>query len=126
MPGISLVLMTMAGLLHVGFFVIESLLWRRPQAYRLFGVRSAQDAETMAFALFNQGFYNLFLALGTFVGVALSTDVLVTGRHELLVFCGLFMVGAAVVLVATNRRLWRGALVQGGLPAVALLLAVVL
>ncbi len=126
MPGISLVLMTVAGLLHIGFFVIESLLWRRPQAHRLFGVRSTADAEVMAFALFNQGFYNLFLALGTLVGVVSSTDVIVDARHELLVFCALFMVGAAVVLVASNRRLWRGALVQGGLPLTAMLLAVLL
>lgn len=125
MSGISLVLMALAGVLHAGFFVIESLLWRRPQVHRLFGVRSADDADTMAFALFNQGFYNLFLALGTLAGVALSTDLIVDARHELLVFCALFMIGAAVVLVASNRRLWRGALVQGGLPLVAMLLAVV-
>ena len=64
-----LVLMTIAGLLHIGFFVIESLLWRRPSVHRIFGVSSEADAETMAFALFNQGYYNLFLAAGTFAGV---------------------------------------------------------
>ncbi len=122
MPAISLVLMVLAGLLHVGFFVIESLLWKRPQVHKVFGVRSADEAETMSFALFNQGFYNLFLALGAFVGVAVSA------RDEgdlLVIFCGLFMIGAALVLVGSNRRLWRGALVQGGLPAVALLIALV-
>ncbi|MCP4966572.1 MAG: DUF1304 domain-containing protein [bacterium] len=68
MPTISLVFMAIAGLIHIGFFVIESLLWRRPEIYRIFGVRNAEDAETMAFALFNQGFYNLFLGLGALVG----------------------------------------------------------
>ena len=120
MPAISLVLMVLAGLLHVGFFVIESLLWKRPQVHKVFGVRSADEAETMSFALFNQGFYNLFLALGTFVGVAVSAR---DDGDLLVIFCGLFMIGAAVVLVASNRRLWRGALVQGALPALALLVA---
>ncbi len=124
MPTISLILMALAGLLHVGFFVIESLLWQRPQVHRLFGVRSAEDAETMSFALFNQGFYNLFLAIGTFVGVA-GSWVLWDDNDALVVFCGLFMIGAAVVLVASNRRLLRGALVQGTLPALALLIALV-
>ena len=79
----------------------------------------------MAFALLNQGYYNLLLAIGTFVGVAVSSDIVVHARHELLVFCAFFMVGAAVVLVASNRKLWRGALLQGALPALALLLALI-
>jgi putative membrane protein len=124
MPSVSLVLMVLAGVVHIGFFVTESLLWRRPEVHRLFGVRSPEDAKTMRFALFNQGFYNLFLAIGTFVGIA-GSWFLWNDRHELLVFCALFMIGAAAVLVASNLRLWRGALVQGGLPAVAMLIALV-
>ena len=122
MPGISLALMTVAGLLHIWFFVIESLLWERPPIYRLFGVRSQEDAQTLRFALFNQGFYNLFLGLGTLVGVVFASDSGGTSRNELLIFCASFMIGAAVVLVVSNRRLWRGALVQGGLPLVAMAL----
>ena len=125
MPLISLVLLALAACIHVGFFVAESLLWRRPVVYRVFGVRSETDAETMSFALLNQGFYNLFLAAGTLVGVGLSGGLLARDKHELVVFCGLFMIGAAIVLVASNHRLWRGALIQGGLPALALLLALV-
>lgn len=125
MPTVSLILMTIAALIHVGFFVMESLLWRSPSVYRVFGVQSQEEAETMSFALLNQGYYNLFLATGTFVGVAGSWTLWVD-RHELLVFCALFMIGAAVVLVASNHKLWRGALVQGGLPALAMLAALVL
>ncbi len=122
MPAASLILMVLAGILHVGFFVLESLLWKRPAVHRVYGMRSIEDAETVSFALFNQGFYNLFLALGTFVGVVVSAR---DDGDLLVIFCGLFMVGAALVLVASNRRLWRGALVQGALPAVALLIAAV-
>ena len=124
MPTISLVLMAVAGVVHVAFFVIESLLWPRPRVHRLFGVRSPEDADTMRFALFNQGFYNLFLAISTLVGVA-GSWFLWNDRHELLVFCAFFMSGAALVLFTGNRRMWRGALVQGGVPAVAMLIALV-
>lgn len=79
----------------------------------------------MSFALFNQGFYNLFLAIGTLVGV-IGPSLVWDDGYELLVFCALFMIGAAVVLVASNRMLWRGALLQGGLPVLALVLAMLL
>ncbi|MDX2345205.1 MAG: DUF1304 domain-containing protein [Acidimicrobiia bacterium] len=125
MPTISLVLMTIAGLVHIGFFVMESLLWKRPDVYGIFGVRTAAEAETMSFALLNQGFYNLFLALGTLFGVAGSAWLYDNNKDVLLVFCALFMIGAAVVLVASNRRLWRGAVVQGGLPLLALIAALI-
>ncbi len=124
MPTISLVLVALAALLHIGFFVMESLLWRRPAVHRVFGVRSADDAETMSFSMLNQGFYNLFLAAGALFGV-LGSTVLFDDNDVLVVFCALFMVGAAVVLVASNRRLWRGAVVQGALPALALLIALI-
>ena len=120
MPNISLFLMVLAGLIHVGFFVLESVLWKRPQVHKVFGVRSAEQAEIMSFALFNQGFYNLFLAAGAFVGVARSAG---GGGDTLVIFSGFFMAGAALVLVASNRGLWRGALMQGALPALALLTA---
>ena len=124
MPTVSLIFMALAGLVHIGFFVVESLLWRRPEVHKIFGVRTTEEAETMAFALFNLGFYNLFLGLGALFGVA-GSAWLFGSDDKLVVFSALFMVGAAVVLVASNRRLWRGAVVQGALPGLALLAALV-
>jgi putative membrane protein len=121
----TLILMAIAGAIHVGIFVMESVLWRRPEVHRLFGVSDPAHAEMMSFALLNQGFYNLFLALGALAGVAYSSDILFTGSHnELLVFTALFMIGAALVLYVGDRRLWRGALIQGGPPLLALVVAV--
>ena len=124
MPTVSLIFMALAGLVHIGFFVVESLLWRRPEVHKIVGVRTTEEAETMAFALFNQGFYNLFLGLGALFGVA-GSAWLFDNDDKLVVFSALFMVGAAVVLVASNRRLWRGAVAQGALPGLALLAALV-
>ena len=69
---------------------------------------------------FNQGFYNLFLAVGVAVGVGLAAGGQVAeGRAMVLVACGV-MLGAAVVLFASNRRFLVAALIQGGPPLVAI------
>ncbi|PKQ25151.1 MAG: DUF1304 domain-containing protein [Actinobacteria bacterium HGW-Actinobacteria-4] len=113
---------TLAGALHMGFWVLESLLWHRPAVNRLFGVRDQPNADALAGAFFNQGFYNLFLGLGAVVGAGLVARGDTT---VLLWFCSLFMVGAALVLLATSRRMWRGAVIQG-LPAVIAIVALAL
>ena len=69
MPTIALVLAGLAALLHVGFFWMESIAFRRPAIHRRFGVKEPGDVDVLAFSMLNQGFYNLFLALGTLVGV---------------------------------------------------------
>ncbi len=107
----------LAGLLHVLFFVMESLLWRKPRVHRVFGAATAADAATLAPAMYNQGFYNLFLAAGAATGVVLLLN---DGNAMLLGYtCG-FMCAAALVLVGRSPAMWRGALIQGLVPAVAL------
>ena len=39
METLVIVAASLAGLLHVGFWVLESVLWRRPAVHRIFGVR---------------------------------------------------------------------------------------
>lgn len=112
------VLAILAGVAHVGFFVLEALLWRRRGVQRLFGARDGAAAQAMAVPMLNLGFYNLFLGIGAIVGAALS---LAGTTDALLVYACAFMVGAALVLVARSRAMWRGALVQGALPALALI-----
>ncbi|MCW2926865.1 MAG: hypothetical protein JWM86_833 [Thermoleophilia bacterium] len=105
-----------ASLLHVVFFVLESLRFRDPATWRRFGVASQEHADAIAPMAFNQGFYNLFLALGTLVGAA----VLVAGDRDvgwaLMLFGCSTMVGAALVLAATSRDLLRAAVLQGAPP----------
>ncbi len=125
MPMLTLILMTIAAVLHIGFFVMESLMWRRPAVHRLFGVTDSAQAGLMAKALYNQGFYNLFLGLGAIVGVALSSDIVTRHHNDLLIFTALFMIGAALVLLISDRRMIRGALVQGLPPLLALLAAII-
>jgi putative membrane protein len=124
MPTVSLVLAGLAALLHVYFFYLESVSFRKPSSYRTFGVPAA-DVETVSFAMFNQGFYNLFLAAGTLVGVVGAWRGWEPQGSTLVVFGCLVMIGAALVLVVARPAMARGAAVQGVLPALALATALI-
>ncbi|MEP6464389.1 MAG: DUF1304 family protein [Frankiaceae bacterium] len=50
------VLALLAAALHVGIFVAESFLWRRPPVWRAFGVRDQAAADPATFFTFNQDF----------------------------------------------------------------------
>jgi putative membrane protein len=111
-----------AALIHVAIFAMESLLFTRPAVRGRFHVGAADVAVARPWA-FNQGFYNLFLAVGTIVGlVLLHTDGTAQAGRALVALCCASMLAAALVLIGTDRRMARGALVQGVLPLVALLL----
>jgi putative membrane protein len=111
-----------AGLLHLLFFLEESIWWMRPAIHqRIFGL-TLDEARTTALLAFNQGFYNLFLAAGILVGLGLLAAGQPTAGRTLLAFCGLSMLGAALVLLGSKPTLWLGALVQG-LPAALLLVS---
>jgi putative membrane protein len=116
---IALVFGLVAGVVHVGFWLMESLWWRQSRIWKRFGVASQEHADIMAFGMLNQGYYNLFLGIGAIVGAILViTDI--AGRTTLLGYCALFMLGAAVVLFAARRSMLRAALIQGVPPAIAL------
>lgn len=108
-----------AGFLHIGFWVLESLLWKQPRIWKRFGARSQADAETMAFGMLNQGYYNLFLGVGAIVGamlVAFDSEASII----LLAYTCLFMIGAALVLAVARPSMLRAAVIQGGSPVLAL------
>ncbi|RFA09936.1 epimerase [Subtercola boreus] len=100
-------------LLHVYIFVMESLQWRRPVIWKRFGLTSQADADTTAPLAYNQGFYNLFLAVGAAIGlVLLYTPAHVVG-FTLAVFTMSSIVLAALVLLSTGRERLRAATLQG-------------
>ena len=111
----------LAGAIHVLIFCMESLWWTTPRVRARFRQLPEQAEATKLFA-FNQGFYNLFLAVGVFAGVALF----LTGHRAEGLTLGtwscLSMLGAAIVLVASAPRMRRGALIQGVPPLLFLLL----
>jgi len=108
----------LSGIIHILFFVLESLLFTRPTIYKIFGI-SKNNVEVTRLLFFNQGFYNLFLAIGTFAGIYLYME---NQGVALLVFTSSCMVGAALALLSSKRSMYRGAFLQGFLPLITLIL----
>jgi putative membrane protein len=131
MSGLFLVLgvvfATLAAVLHVFIFIMESLLWTKPSTWKRFGLASQSDAETLRPMALNQGFYNLFLALGVFIGFALLPQAsLATAGLMLVLFCTASMLAASVVLVISQPKLLRAAVTQGLFPLLAVVCLLIL
>lgn len=115
----GLVFAAIAVLLHVYIFVLESLLWTSDGTRRVFGLTPAQAEQTKQFA-FNQGFYNLFLAVIAGAGLvifvwydaAVGTALMTAGLGA--------MAAAGLVLAISDPRKLRAALTQLTPPALAL------
>ncbi|NAZ81127.1 DUF1304 family protein [Kineococcus sp. R8] len=123
MSSVALVLATLAGFLHVMIFVFESVLWTTPRVRAVFRIASEEEARATKFMAFNQGFYNLFLAVGAVLGVVLVLLGTRTVGWTLVVFSCASMVAAATVLAGTGAGYRSTALRQGVLPLLALVCA---
>ncbi|MGE2814810.1 DUF1304 domain-containing protein [Mycobacterium heidelbergense] len=117
----ALVFAGLAAVLHVYIFTMESLTWTSPRTRATFGT-TAEEAETTKLLAFNQGFYNLFLAVVTGIGIA----AIAMGHNAVgaaLVFAGVgSMAAAALVLVLSSPDKARAALTQGAFPVIAVVL----
>jgi putative membrane protein len=124
LPTVAIVFALLAAAVHVLFFVLESVLFLRPFAWRTFGIHSQQDAEITRDWALNQGFYNLFLAVGVIAGVVLaaSGDPATAGAGVgMVLLATASMLAAAIVLLVTKPTLLRGVVIQGAAPLVAIL-----
>ncbi|APZ35924.1 epimerase [Microbacterium aurum] len=127
MPIIATAVAALAALLHVYIFVMESIQWTRPRVWRRFGVADQAAADVTKPMAYNQGFYNLFLAIGVVIGLALfwagdaGTTAEVAGRALVLFSLG-SMLAAALVLVTSGAKYLRPAAIQGTLPLIGFVL----
>lgn len=119
---LAAVVVALAALLHVSIFWMESLAWTRPAIWKRFGLRDQATAEVIRPMAYNQGFYNLFLAIGAALGLALYLSGSETAGRTLVLFSTASMALAAVVLLTTGRSYLKAALTQGTLPALGFLL----
>lgn len=113
----------LAALLHVYIFTMESLTWTSPRTRATFGT-TPEEAETTKLLAFNQGFYNLFLAIVAGIGI---TEIAMGHRAvgAALVFAGIGpMAAAAVVLVVSAPDKARAAVTQGIFPVIAIVLLI--
>ena len=117
---IGSIFIAIAALFHVYVFTLESITWRTPKTWKTFGLPSQEHAEIIRPMAFNQGFYNLFLALGAGVGLAfLGINSMIA--HTLMLFSALSMVGAGAVLFFSVKNSKRAAIFQAGPPLLGLL-----
>ena len=116
---VGLVLAAVAALLHVFIFYLESIAWTSPRARATFGT-TPEEAQVTKSMAFNQGFYNLFLAIlaigGIVTAAAGATTVGLT-----LVFAGVGSMAAAALVLFVSSPPHRGAAIKQGLvPLLAL------
>lgn len=115
----------LAAAVHVYIFVLESILWTAPKTRATFGVKSEEEAITTQPLAFNQGFYNLFLAIVSAVGIVIAA----TGSASVgiaLVLAGTgSMVAAGLVLILSSPDKARAAVVQMLFPSIAVVLLVI-
>ncbi|MDT5211685.1 MAG: putative rane protein [Mycobacterium sp.] len=120
----GLIFAGLAALLHVYIWVMESLTWTSARTRATFGI-SEEEAQATKELAFNQGFYNLFLAIVTVVGIVIGGF----GHYSAgcaLIFAGTgSMLAAAVVLLVSSPEKARAAITQGTLPLIAIVLLVV-
>ena len=111
----ALVLTALAALLHVFIFWLESFAWTT-RARAVFGTTEADALATREMA-FNQGFYNLFLAIAVALGIILyAAGHTAVGATLVLTGAG-SMAAAALVLLLSSPDKASAALKQGLAPA---------
>ncbi|MCB1604849.1 MAG: DUF1304 domain-containing protein [Gammaproteobacteria bacterium] len=103
-----------AALLHVLIFCMESLWFMKPGVYKRFGAKTVEDAESKRLFAFNQGFYNLFLAIGIFIGLGLlHSGGYLQVAQTLILFCTASMLFAGIVLIISGGiRMLRAGVIQ--------------
>ncbi|KSU67814.1 DUF1304 domain-containing protein [Arthrobacter sp. NIO-1057] len=120
----ALILAGLAALLHVYIFFMESLLWTTPKVRATFGSSEAEAEATKEMA-FNQGFYNLFLAIAAFAGIIFH----IAGQPVIgatLIFAGAgSMLLAALVLITSSPSKAGAAIKQGVFPLLAVIALII-
>lgn len=111
-----------AALFGVLAFVLESFLFGR-QSVQVFLLGKPEPAAGVRMWAFNQGFYNLFLAIGPAAGVVMYHLGQQSAGRALVIYGCAVIAACGVVLFVSDRRLWRGMIGQSGPPLVALIAA---
>ena len=113
MTMLQIILTTAVALLHIGFMILEMILWKRPAGRRIFGT-TKEFAEASEKLAMNQGLYNGFLAAGLIWGLLSGPE----GSFILTFFlCCVILAGIFGAFTVNRRIFW----IQAAPAAVALL-----
>ena len=111
--GVGLAFLALSALFHIYVFYLESVAWTKPKTWKTFRIPSQEHAEIIRPMALNQGFYNLFLALGIVIGLVLLPTHSTIG-YTLMISAASSIVGAGLVLLASVKGSARSAAMQAG------------
>ena len=114
---IGMIASFLAAALHVFIFYIESFAWTT-RALSVFGM-DRESAEATKEVAFNQGFYNFFLAIEAFAGIAIYYLASRPVGLTLALFGVGSMLAAALLLFVTSPDKRSAAIKQGFMPLLA-------
>ena len=114
---------SLAAALHVFIWYLESFAWTG-RARAVFGT-TPEDAEATKEMAFNQGFYNLFLALIALAGVVAAGVGAASVGVALMAAGTGSMLAAALLRAATSPDKRPAAVKQGAFPLVAVVLLLI-
>ena len=101
----GLVFAGIAALIHVYIFFLESITWTGERSRAIFGIASREEAEITKSLAFNQGFYNLFLALAVMAGIIVFTaGNTAVGATLVFVGAGSMVAAGAVLLLSSPSK----------------------
>jgi len=116
------IFIVVAAVVHLFIFFMESVLWSNPKVWKRFGLTTQDEADAIRPMAYNQGFYNAFLALGAGIGlVMMASTNWAQGGVALALFATLSMLLASIVLLTSNPKLLRAALIQGAAPLLGII-----
>ncbi len=127
MTAVALVFAGIAALLHVLFFKLESIDWKKPKTWKTFGLASQADADTTASLAYNQGSTTCSSPSAPERGIKL---ILFSDKHDdigwtLIIFACASMLAASLVLISTGKSYARAAAIQGGPALIAVVAALI-
>ena len=110
----------LAAAVHLYIWWLESIAWTTPAARKVFRTSPA-EAETTKFLAFNQGYYNLALAVMVLIGIVIELALAPVVGLTLVVAGTSTMLFAALVLASASPAHRPAAVRQGLFPALTLL-----
>jgi putative membrane protein len=110
----------LAGLLHVVIFAMESLFFMNEKVYTRFGLFTVEHAQIVQAFAYNQGWYNLFLAIAALMGVFFAKKMNPNVGNTLSLYACFSMLAAALVLITSSPEMARAAITQGLFPCIAI------
>lgn len=133
MIALAWVFALLAAALHILVFVWEALAFQLPGVHQRVFFTPTADVPAIRLWAFGVGFYNLFLACGTIIGViawAMGNETV--GRTLVIYTCLFMFLSGLVLLIADRMELGRprgkgiGGAIGQGLPPLMALIALAL